>query len=261
MEATPNEVGNLVVMVNSAVVGAALVGVGAWLAHGRLSATEPTRRQHTGEAALAFFVGKAEGMAPDGEKRERVIRIVAPFLAAFFMFIIASNLIAVFPVPVLNRPPTSHFSTTLTLALLSVAGTLLISARVRGVGATFKHLFWPNPLQWVSEITDVLSLSLRLFGNIAGEYMTLVLVSLYAYIGIPLVLHALGVIPAFVQALVFTLLTSSFIASAIQHEEKKAKETQESEEPGSSPMPEESIEAEPRPEWAAPALRTDTQEV
>jgi len=227
VEAVPKEVGNLVVMVNTAVVGGALVAAGAWLAHGRLSAVEPSRRQHIGEAALSFFVGKAESMAPRGENRERVIRIVVPFLAAFFMFIIASNMIVVLPVPVLNRPPTSHFSTTLTLALLSVVGTLVISARVRGVGATVKHLFWPNPLQWVSEITDVLSLSLRLFGNIAGEYMTLVLVSLYAYIGIPLVLHALGVIPAFVQALVFTLLTTSFVASAISHVKEHQREQAE----------------------------------
>ncbi len=218
-------------MVNSVLVGALLVGVGAWIAHGKLSATEPSRRQHTGEAALAFFVGKAESMAPQGEKREKVIRLVAPFLAAFFMFIIASNMLVVFPFPILNRPPTSHFSTTIMLALLSVAGTLMISMRVRGVGATLKHLFWPNPLQWVSEITDVLSLSLRLFGNIAGEYMTLLLVSAYAYFGIPLVLHALGVIPAFVQALVFTLLTSSFIATAIEHEEKKAKAEAKADEP------------------------------
>ncbi len=223
MEEIPGAVSNLVVIVNAALVGVVLVGLGAWIAHGKLSAAEPTRRQSAGEAALGFFVGKAEAMAPQGEKREKVIRLVVPFLAAFFMFIIASNLIAVFPFPILNRPPTSHYSVTLTLALMSIAGTLFVSMRVRGAGATLKHLFWPNPLQWVSEITDVLSLSLRLFGNIAGEYMTLVLVGLYAYVGIPLVLHALGVIPAFVQALVFTLLTSSFIATAIQHEEKKAK--------------------------------------
>ncbi len=125
MEPIPKEVGNLVVMVNTAVIGSPLVAVGAWIAHGKLSATTPSRRQHAGEAALSFFVGKAESMAPgEGEKRERVIRIVVPFLAAFFMFIIASNMVVVFPVPVINRPPTSHFSTTLTLALLSVGGTL-----------------------------------------------------------------------------------------------------------------------------------------
>ena len=95
-------------------------------------------------------------MAPHGEKRERVISIVVPFLAAFFMFIIASNMLVVFPIPGAEPAADLALQRDAHLALLSVIGTLGISARVRGVGATVKHLFWPNPLQWVSEITDVL---------------------------------------------------------------------------------------------------------
>jgi F-type H+-transporting ATPase subunit a len=173
-----------------------------------------------GEFVLGFFVGKAHDMA-HGPERDRIMRIVAPPLASFFLFIFVCNLFAVLPIPLLNRPPTSHFGVTLGLALCSVIGTLAVSAVVRGAGATVKHLFWPNPMQWVSEITDVLSLSLRLFGNIAGEFMTLALVLQVVPWGIPLILHALGLIPAFVQALVFTLLTTSFISHAIHKAEKK----------------------------------------
>ncbi len=68
---------------------------------------------------------------------------------------------------------------------MRVLSTLAISAAVKGTGKTLKHLFWPNPLQWVSEITDVLSLSLRLFGNIAGEYMTVALVDPRGPVGHP----------------------------------------------------------------------------
>ena len=71
-----------------------------------------------------------------------------------------------------------------------------------------------------------MSLSLRLFGNIAGEYMTVALVLLVVPWGIPLILHALGLIPAFVQALVFTLLTTSFLANALHEDggdKRKAK--------------------------------------
>ncbi|MDR3686138.1 MAG: F0F1 ATP synthase subunit A [Coriobacteriia bacterium] len=205
---------SLVVIGNSIFVSLLLVGAGAWLAHGGLSATEPSARQNVGEWVLQFFVGKAREMA-HGEKREQIMRLVTSLLATAFLFIIASNLIAILPIPVLNRPPTSHFSVTLALALCAVVGTLIISATVKGVGKTLVHLFWPNPLQWVSEITDVMSLSLRLFGNIAGEYMTVALVLVVVPWGIPIILHALGLIPAFVQALVFTLLTASFLANAI----------------------------------------------
>lgn len=214
----------VVVVVNSAVVSAVLIGGGAWLAHGELSVESPGKRQHVGEAILQFFVGKARDMAPPepGPEHDRVMRIVAPMLASFFLFIVGSNLIAMLPIPVLNRPPTSHFGATLALALCSVIGTLIASALIRGPLPTLKHLFWPNPMQWISEVTDVLSLSLRLFGNIAGEFMTVTLVLGVVPYGIPLILHALGLIPVFVQALVFTLLTSSFMASAIQHQKRPA---------------------------------------
>jgi F-type H+-transporting ATPase subunit a len=71
-------------------------------------------------------------------------------------------------------------------------------------------------------VSDVVSLSLRLFGNIGGEHMMLVLVMSAVPYGIPLILHVLGFIPAFVQALVFTLLTTSFVAGVIhkKHEEE-----------------------------------------
>lgn len=211
---------SLIVIVNAAVAGAIVVSAGAWLAHGRLSVESPSKRQRVGEFVLQFFVGKAREMA-HGPEHDKIMAIVAPLLATFFLFIATANLIGMFPVPMLNRPPTSHFSVTLGLALCAVGGTLTVSGVIRGTGATVKHLFWPNPMQWVSELTDVLSLSLRLFGNIAGEFMTLTLVMNVVPYGIPLILHTLGLIPAFVQALVFTLLTASFIANAIHKEESR----------------------------------------
>jgi len=221
---------SLIVIVNSVVAALILVIAGAWFGRAALSVDAPGRRQNVGEFLLQFFVGKARSMA-DGPQRTKILRMVVPFLATLFLFIIVSNLFAMLPLPIVNRPPTSHFSVTLSLALCAVLGTLAVSARVKGVVATLKHLVWPNPLQWVSEITDVLSLSLRLFGNIAGEYMTVALVLLVVPFGIPLILHALGLIPAFVQALVFTLLTTSFLANAIHHEERKAKSTEASADP------------------------------
>ncbi|MFA5844140.1 MAG: FoF1 ATP synthase subunit a [Coriobacteriia bacterium] len=207
----------LIVIVNTALVGAALAGAGRLFGRRRLTEGLPDTWQNAGESVLDFFVNKAREMAPSGQ-RERAVRVIAPVLAMFFIFIFASNLVMVLPIPRLNAPPTSHFSVTLALALCSVFGTMAIGALFRGPLGAMKHLFWPNPLQWISEITDVMSLSLRLFGNIAGEYMTVVLVTGSVVFGIPLILHMLGLIPAFVQALVFTLLTASFLASAVHSE-------------------------------------------
>ena len=213
----------VVIIVNAMFVSAALVGTGAWLASGELSVTEPSARQNMGEYVLQFFVGKAREMA-HGDNRERVLGAVTPMLATFFLFIIVCNVIAMLPIPIINRPPTANYSATLALALSAVLGTMVVSVLVNGWGKALMHLVWPNPLQWVSELTDVLSLSLRLFGNIAGEYMTVALVMIAVPWGIPLILHALGLIPAFVQALVFTLLTASFLSDVLHHSDAGNKE-------------------------------------
>jgi len=212
----------LIVVVNMAFIALGLIILGRVLTSKPLTSGVPGPRQNVGEFMLDFFVSKAREIGDT-----RIVRVVAPFTATFFFIILGANLFAVLPFPLINRPPTSYFGITIGLALASVVGTLIMSMWANGAGKAIKHLFWPNPMQLISEITDVLSLGLRLFGNIAGEYMTIVLVTSVVAFGIPLILHVLGFIPAFVQALVFTLLTTSFIAGALAHGEEKAKKAKE----------------------------------
>lgn len=206
-----------VVMVNFAIVAVVLIAAGRRLASGELTDGVPGPRQNVAEFVLDFFVGKARDMGDT-----KVVRTVAPFLATCFLFILVSNLMGVLPLPLFNNPPTSYFSVPLGLALCAVGGTIAVSAALNGVLGALKHLVWPNPLQLISEVSDVVSLSLRLFGNIGGEHLMLVLVMSVVPYGIPLILHVLGLIPAFVQALVFTLLTTSFVAGTIHREHAKS---------------------------------------
>ena len=212
----------IVVVLNAVVVSAVLIGLGWFLARGKLTSGVPKGRQVLGEFATDFFLNKARGMVYDYD-RDTVVQTVTPFLGTLFFFILVSNLFAMIPIPVVNRPPTSFYSVTLGLAVSAIFGNLVVAARLKGPTGALKHLFWPNPVQFVSEITDVLSMSLRLFGNIGGEYMTLVLVAAVVPVGIPLILHVLGLIPTFVQAFVFTLLTASFLASGLHREERSRK--------------------------------------
>jgi F-type H+-transporting ATPase subunit a len=206
-----------IVAFNFVVAAAILMVLGRFLGRGQLTDDVPGERQNLAEFVLNFFVTRAHDVG-DGQ----VVRIVAPFLATCFLLILVSNLFVVIPIPLLNHPPTAYFSVTLALAICAVGGTLVISGVLNGLKGAVGHLVWPNPLQLISEFTDVMSLSLRLFGNIGGEYMTLVLVSQSVAIGIPLILHVLGLIPAFVQALVFTLLTTSFVAGVVHAKEHES---------------------------------------
>lgn len=75
----------LIVIVNSVWVGLAIIGISAFLGSATLTAGAPGVRQNIGEAILQFFVDKARAMG-HGEQRARVVRLVAPVLATFFLF-------------------------------------------------------------------------------------------------------------------------------------------------------------------------------
>lgn len=211
-----------IVIFNFFIVGV-LLNVLGFIAARRKLKQVPDGVQNAAEFVLDWFVKQAREMRPGSAS------VVASFLATLFLFILFSNLLAILPVPLLKIPPTSYYSGPLALALISVFGIIIISGVFKGFIGTVKHLFWPNPLQLVSELSHVLSLSLRLFGNIGGEFIVALLVLQVAPYGIPLVIHALGLIPAFVQPLVFTLLTANFLAGAIHIEEETTKKEEKAE--------------------------------
>jgi F-type H+-transporting ATPase subunit a len=202
-----------IVILNFAIVAALLLMLGK-LVTARPLKELPDGLQNAAELALDWFVNQARRIhAPS-------VRIIAPFLGSLFLLILCSNLLALLPLPLLKIPPTSYFSGPLALALVAVLGVIVIVARINGVWAAVKHSVWPNPLQLVAEVSHTLSLSLRLYGNIGGEYIVAVLATQAAPYGIPIVIHALGLIPASVQPMVFTLLTANFLATAVHREAK-----------------------------------------
>jgi F-type H+-transporting ATPase subunit a len=196
-----------------------LVVAVALMALGRIATARPLKDlpdgvQNAAEAVLDWFVEQARRIhAPS-------VRLIAPFLATLFLLILLANLLVLLPVPLLGIPPTSYYSVPFGLALVAVLGGLVIVARIRGVRATLKHLFWPNPLQLVSEVSHTLSLSLRLYGIVGGEFIVAALVMQAVPYGIPLVVHGLGLIPLSIQPIVFTLLTANTLATALHAEEK-----------------------------------------
>jgi F-type H+-transporting ATPase subunit a len=213
-----------IVIFNFALVALVLIAL-ALVTTRRKPSEVPDTIQNVAEYVLEWFVQQARDMRPDG------VSVIAPFLASLFLFIFCSNLLSVLSFPVINIPPTSYYSGTLTLALIAVFGVTVISARFKGAFSALKHLFWPNPLQIISEVGHTLSLSLRLFGNIGGEFMVALLVTAAAPYGIPLIIHFLGLIPAFIQPLVFTLLTANFLAEAIHAGENKSQKEKRQEVP------------------------------
>lgn len=169
-------------------------------------------------------------------------KIIFPLVMTFFIFILVANLMGLFPgvgtigfyedhqgestfVPLL-RSINSDLNVTLSLALISAIATHAIAIRYLGIKNYAKKWFSLNPiflfvgiLEIVSELTKVVSLSFRLFGNIfAGEVVLATISGLFAFI-VPLPFYFLEIIVAFVQAAVFMMLTLVFIVILSEKQE------------------------------------------
>ncbi|MBU4211748.1 MAG: F0F1 ATP synthase subunit A [Verrucomicrobia bacterium] len=207
-----------------------LIVVGLLVA--RRVSLEPGRLQNVLETALEYVMGLSRQIAgPQGPR-------FVPLFATLFLFILCSNLIGLVPGFV---SPTTNLNINAAMALI-VAGTAeFMNIRQRGVAGYCKHFcgppYWLAPMfviiRGVEVFTRPLSLTMRLFGNmLAKEIMLGVLVYLLTLFFfahgivfkllaiVPFLLRPgillLGVLVGFVQALVFTALTMSYIGGAFE---------------------------------------------
>jgi F-type H+-transporting ATPase subunit a len=156
-------------------------------------------------------------------------KVFFPIIATFFLFILVSNWMGLLPgigtigindhghFKPLFRGATSDLNITLGLAIVSVFVTHFYAIKYLGLGEYLKKWFSLNPiflfvgvLELVSEITKMMSLSFRLFGNIyAGEVVLSTISGLAAFVA-PIPFYLLEVIVGIVQAAVFAILTLVF---------------------------------------------------
>jgi len=152
---------------------------------------------------------------------------IFPLSATLFILILSCNLLEMLPgVGVFRflRSPSSDLNFTVPVALLSVLYLNFLAFKKLGISYSKKFLNFKNPillfvgaLEGVSEISRILSLAIRLFGNLfAGEVLLIVISCLFAYI-LPLPFLALELLVAFVQALIFSSLITIFYTTAVQH--------------------------------------------
>ena len=143
-----------------------------------------------------------------------------PLLATFSLFILVSNLIALIPG---FAPPTANLNTNAALALLVFVMTHVIGFKEHGF-AYLKHFMGPvlvlAPLIFVIElighIARPLSLTLRLFGNMYGHEIVLMIFMMLVPFLLPVPMMLMGVLVAFIQTFVFTLLAMIYIAGALE---------------------------------------------
>jgi F-type H+-transporting ATPase subunit a len=159
---------------------------------------------------------------------EKAARHFLPLIGTCAFFILFSNALGLVPG---FLPPTSNFNTTLGLGLVIFVTTHLYGLKVNGFNH-IKHFFGPKigiawlPLmllmffiELISHIARPLSLGIRLMANMTADHMVLtIFLGLVPFL-VPLPMYVLGTLVVIVQALVFCLLSTVYIAMAIEEAE------------------------------------------
>lgn len=192
----------------------------------------PDNLQQIGEIVVDGIHALFAGILPDK------INVFYPILATYFLYIISLNWLGLLPgvgtiginlveeghkvfVPLL-RAGTADINTTLGLALTSIVVIQFAGIQSLGAGYLKKYFNFGNPinffvgiLELASEFSKILSFTFRLFGNIfAGEVLLTVIAFLVPVLA-PIPFMGLELFVGFIQALVFSMLTTVFLSLAV----------------------------------------------
>jgi F-type H+-transporting ATPase subunit a len=200
----------------------AVVTVVCLVMKSRLSVENPGKFQILLEDAVTGVVGLlTEWIGPDGKR-------YLPVIATLGLFILLGNYAGLVPG---LMAPTSNINVTVGLAITTWVYYHFQGFKKQGVVNYLKHFavppgapVWMAPLMLIIELIShssrLLSLSLRLFGNIFGEELViLILGSIIPFI-VPLPMMFLGLITGGLQAFIFVLLSIIYLqaAVAVEHE-------------------------------------------
>jgi len=207
-----------------------------WLAMRRL-----TRVPGGGQVLLEQFVLAFDDLVTSSLElpTRKENRVFFPLIASLFLFLLLSNFMGFFPTNLFEEP-TADINCTLSLGLMAVMIATYCGIKTKGLGGYCNELMGPLwsqkgatgmelvankasalfflPLSLIGEMAKVVSISFRLFGNIIGGSIIIVVVStLVANVVLPVGLDLFFIFfVGTVQAFVFTMLTLTYIAVAIK---------------------------------------------
>jgi len=137
------------------------------------------------------------------------------FLATLFLFVAVAALGAIIPG---FEPPTGSLSTTAALALCVFVAVMVFGVEERGVRDYLKSYAQPTaimlPFNVISEVSRTLALAVRLFGNMMSGAMIVAILLTITPFFFPVVMAVLGLLTGMVQAYIFFILATVYIAAA-----------------------------------------------
>ena len=184
-----------------------------------LSVEAPSKMQQMLELTMSGLHDLIEDVVGHGHGKRFL-----PFILGLAMFIFVGNIFGLF---FFIQPPTANPSTTFGLSITAFLFYNVIGLRDQGLIKYLAHfcgpIWWLAPLMFpielISHLARVLSLALRLFGNIFGEHTaTGIFFAMFPFL-IPWPMMGLGIFGALLQAFIFIMLTMAYLNGAVAHEE------------------------------------------
>jgi F-type H+-transporting ATPase subunit a len=187
---------------------------------GKLSVESPNKRQQTFEVGVEMIRGLLNDLVGPGGMKH------FPVVATFGLLILLSNLTGMLPDMV---APTANFNVTLALAISSFLYYNYVGIRENGLLGHIKHFGGPVPsiaimiilfpIEIISNLARILSLSMRLFGNIYGEEQVSGVISSLMQWVLPVLLMPLGLLTSVLQTFIFIVLSMVYLGEVSSHSE------------------------------------------
>jgi F-type H+-transporting ATPase subunit a len=149
-----------------------------------------------------------------------------PFLGTLFVFVALASLLVIIPG---YEPPTGSLSTTAALAICVFVAVPFYGIRKQGLRRYLQSYLKPLPLllpfNILAEFTRTLALAVRLFGNMMSGTMILAILLVITPFIFPVVMSALALLTGIVQAYIFSILATVYIAAATSDDADDADDT------------------------------------
>lgn len=183
----------------------------------KLSVREPGKMQNFLEMIYMFFQGLVDDVI--GHEGRKFI----PVLTTLGLFITVSNLVGLLPE---MGSPTANLNTTVGCAIFVFFYYHYQGIKKHGLLGYIRTFMGPVwwlgplflPIELISHLSRPLSLSLRLYGNIYGEDYVIIIIAGMLAVAAPLPVMALAVITSLLQAFIFVMLSTIYLAGAMAEE-------------------------------------------
>ena len=171
----------------------------------------PSRRQLAVEAFVLWLQKFYEGpLSPKGKR-------YAPYMMTIACYVALANIFYVFGI----KPPTKDLTVTAALAVMSIVLVQMAGIQTKGVKGWLHSFLEPMPAMLPMNILELfikpVSLCMRLFGNVLGAFIIMCMIEGLVRIIVPVPFSLyFDFFDGLIQVYVFTLLTSMYIAEAVE---------------------------------------------